>query len=415
MNILALNCGSSSVKYQLYNWETHCVTAKGVAERIGVGESFLLHKTINGEKKITEPTLADHLSAVELIMKTLTDPVYGVIKEITEISAVGHRVVHGGEKYTKSEIITPKVTDTIKELSVLAPLHNPPNLAGILAVQKLMPDAPQVAVFDTAFHQTMPDTAYLYAVPMEWYEKNNIRKYGFHGASHLYVSKRAAVMLGKSASECNLITLHIGNGVSVTAVRNGVSADTSMGFTPLEGAVMGTRCGDIDPAVPLYMQKILGKSAGEIDSVLNKNSGLLGITKRFTDFRDIERQAKAGDKLCELAINIKVYRLKKYIGMYTATLGRLDAVIFTAGTGENSALLRKLTLKGLEHIGIDINEEKNLATNTSSGETDISTPESKVKVFVIPTNEELVLVEDVVAVLNGAYTDHMRFPYSFVK
>ncbi len=415
MKILALNCGSSSVKYQLYDWETHKVAAKGAVERIGLKDPFLQHKTDRREERILEPLLTDHVHALELIMKMLVDTVCGVIENVSEISAVGHRVVHGGEKFTKSTIITDEVIETIKELSGIAPLHNPPNLAGILAARALMPEVPQVAIFDTAFHQTMPETAYLYAVPMEWYEENQVRRYGFHGTSHLYVSKRAAAMLCKPASECNLITMHIGNGASHTAIKNGVSVDTSMGFTPLEGAVMGTRCGDLDPAVPLYMQKVLGKNADEIDSILNKKSGLLGITKQFVDRRDIVHHALAGDHLCELAISMEAYRIKKYIGMYTAVLGRLDAVVFTAGVGENFGLLRQLALKDLENIGISIDEEKNLATKTETGETDISAPGSKVKVFVIPTNEELVFVEDVVAVLTGKYTDHMHYPYSFTK
>ena len=415
MNILALNCGSSSVKYQLYDWNAHKVKAKGTVERIGIKDSYLLHKAGNETVRIADSSVTDHITAIELIMRTLKDPVNGVISDIAEIAAVGHRVVHGGEKFTKSVVITQQVIDTITELSGLAPLHNPPNLAGILAARKLMPDAPQIAIFDTAFHQTMPKTAYLYAVPMEWYEENNVRRYGFHGASHLYVSKRAAVMLGKPSSECNLIIMHIGNGVSHTAIKNGVSVDTSMGFTPLEGAIMGTRCGDLDPALPLYMQRILGKSADEMDSMLNKKSGLLGITKRFTDRRDIQRCAAQGDRLCELAIDMEAYRLKKYIGMYAAVLGRLDAVAFTAGVGENFGYLRQLALENLEHIGITIDLEKNLATTADSGETDVSAPSSRVKVFIIPTNEELVFVEDVVATLNGKYADHMNYPYSFSK
>jgi acetate kinase len=281
-----------------------------------------------------------------------------------------------------------------------------------MAAKALMPFTPQVAVFDTAFHQTMPEKAFHYAVPNEWYTKHGIRRYGFHGTSHLYVSKRAAVMLKKPAKDCNLIILHIGNGVSVTAIKNGISVDTSMGFTPLEGAIMGTRTGDIDAAVPLYLQRKLNIPADRMSEILNKESGLLGITNKYTDRRDIEANANT-DELCRLALDMETYRLKKYIGMYAAALGRVDALVFTAGVGENSPLIRQMILEEMENFGIVLNRELNDSVKSKSGEVEISAPESRVKIFMIPTDEELVLVEDVVGVLNGEYTDHMHYPYSF--
>jgi acetate kinase len=332
-----------------------------------------------------------------------------------EISAVGHRVVHGGEKFARSVRIDDDVIKAIEDVQHLAPLHNPPNLAGIKAAKEVLPDVPHVAIFDTAFHQTMPAYAYTYAVPHEWYEKYGVRRYGFHGTSHLYVSKRAAVLLGKNPKDCNIITMHIGNGVSHTAIKNGVSVDTSMGLTPLEGAVMGTRCGDLDPAVPLFMQQQLDVGPKEMDNLLNKKSGILGLTGKFTDRRDVLENADNGDEKCKLAIEVEAYRLKKYIGMYMAVLGRTDAIVFTAGVGENAGAIRQLALEGLENLGIIIDKEKNLSTFSKHGETEISTKDSKVKVFVIPTNEELVFVEDVVAILNGTYKEHMQHDYTFLK
>lgn len=414
MKILALNCGSSSVKYQLYDWENHSVVAKGMVERVGIGDSFIIHEA-NGTSHREEYECHDHTTAISLIVHTLQSADHGVISSMEEISAVGHRVVHGGEKFTSSVLIDDSVIKAIEEVQHLAPLHNPPNLAGIYAARGVMPNVPHVAIFDTAFHQSMPDYAYTYAVPKEWYEKYGVRRYGFHGTSHLYVSKRAAKMLGKDPKDCNIITMHIGNGVSHTAIKGGLSVDTSMGLTPLEGAVMGTRCGDLDPAVPLFMQQQLGVSAKDMDNILNKKSGLLGITGKYTDRRDILNHCDINDKSCSLAINVEAYRLKKYIGMYYAVLGRLDAVVFTAGVGENAGAIRQLALEGLEEMGIVVDREKNLKTFSKSGETEISTPESKVKVFVIPTNEELVFVEDVVAIMTGTYKPHTEYPYTFLK
>jgi acetate kinase len=326
-------------------------------------------------------------------------------------------VVHGGDKFTKSVLITDDVVKTIEELSFLAPLHNPANISGIVAARKAMPSVPQVAVFDTAFHQTMPDYAYRYAVPTEWFEKYQVRRYGFHGTSHLYVSKRAAALLKKPASQCNLITMHIGNGASVAAIRNGVCVDTSMGMTPLEGAIMGTRSGDIDPSIPTAMQNLTGKSAKEVYNDLNKASGLIGITGgRFSDRRDIAAGAAKGDEQCKLAMQMECYKLKQYVGRYLATLGTVDAIVFTAGVGENAEQIRELAMEGLEPLGIKLDKALNdkALARTGCGETLISAADSKIKIFMIPTDEELVLVEDAIGVLQGNYTDHMNYKYSFL-
>jgi acetate kinase len=415
MDILALNCGSSSVKYQLYDWEKKEVIAKGMVERVTIGDSYIIHEVPGRETYREEYECPDHKVAIHLIIKILTDKKYGVVEEITQISAVGHRVVHGGEKFTCSVTIDDAVLDTIKAVQHLAPLHNPPNISGIEAAQSVLPDVPHIAIFDTAFHQTMPEPAYTYPLPHEWYKKYGVRRYGFHGTSHLYVSKRAAVMLGKDPKDCNIITMHIGNGVSHSAIKNGVSVDTSMGLTPLEGAVMGTRCGDIDPAIPAFIMEQEGLTPMEIDGILNKKSGILGITGQYTDRRDVIEGAEEGDKLCKLALEVEAYRLKKYIGAYAAAIGGIDAVVFTAGVGEMGTLIREKAVEGLEFMGIILDKEKNRNTMTRKAETVITTPDSPVKVFVIPTDEELVFTEDVVAILEGTYTDHMNFKYSFAS
>ncbi len=415
MDILALNCGSSSVKYQLFDWDLKEVVAKGMVERVIIGDSFIMHEVPGKETYRENSECPDHQVAIDLIIKTLLDPVHGVVKDINHISAVGHRVVHGGEKFTCSVLIDKEVLDAVKEVQHLAPLHNPPNIAGIEAAQALLPQVPHVAIFDTAFHQTMPEHAYLYPLPYDWYEKYGVRRYGFHGTSHLYVSKRAAVLLGKSPRDCNIITMHIGNGVSHSAIKNGISVDTSMGLTPLEGAVMGTRCGDIDPAIPAFMMQKENLSAKEIDSILNKKSGVLGLTGRFTDRRDVIEHAAKGDRLCKIALDIEAYRLRKYIGSYMAAIGRLDAVVFTAGVGEMGWPIREQTIEGLEQMGIYLDKERNKAAMTRKRESLITTDDSPVKVFVIPTDEELVFTEDVAAILAGTYTDHMNFEYSFSR
>ncbi len=415
MIIMALNCGSSSVKYQLFDWDKKDVIAKGMVERVIVGDSYIVHEVPGRNAYKLEQDCSDHRAAIDLVIRVVTDPIHGALKNVSEISAVGHRVVHGGEKFTCSVRIDDEVLNAVKEVQHLAPLHNPPNIDGIEAALLLMPTIPHVAIFDTAFHQTMPEHAYLYAVPFEWYEQHGVRRYGFHGTSHLYVSKRAAMLLGKSASQCNIVTMHIGNGVSHCAIKNGISVDTTMGLTPLEGAVMGTRCGDIDPAIPAFMMQKDNLSAKEIDSILNKKSGILGITGKYTDRRDVIENAEKGDHRCQLALEIEAYRLRKYIGAYMAAIGKLDAVVFTAGVGEMGALIREKAIENLEHIGIVLDRERNKGAMTRKRESLITTDDSPVKVYVIPTDEELVFTEDVVAILNGSYTDHMNCEYSFAK
>jgi acetate kinase len=415
MDILAINCGSSSVKYQLFSWERMEVIAKGMVERVIIGDSYILHEVPGKEAYRENYECPDHQVAIDLIIRTMVHPDHGVLKDINEISAIGHRVVHGGEKFTCSVMITEEVLNAVKEVQHLAPLHNPPNIAGIEAAQAVLPNVPQVAIFDTAFHQTMPDYAYIYPLPYDWYENFGVRRYGFHGTSHLYVSKRAAAILGKPAKDCNIITMHIGNGVSHCAIKGGISVDTTMGLTPLEGAMMGTRCGDIDPAIPAFMMQKENLSAKEIDSILNKKSGVIGVTGRFTDRRDVIENAAKGDRLCQLALDIEAYRLKKYIGSFMAAIGRLDAVVFTAGVGEMGWLIREKAIEGLEHIGIHLDKERNKGAMTRKRESLITTDDSPVKVYVIPTDEELVFTEDVVAILNGTYTDHMNFAYTFAQ
>ena len=413
MIILSLNCGSSSVKYQLYNWTKKEIIAKGVVERVTIGKSFCVHEVNHREKLTLQHDCPNHREAIKLIIDTLVHPKYGAINNLSDISAVGHRVVHGGEKFSKSVLINEEVLKTFKELSILAPLHNPPNIMGIEAAKGLLPDIPHAAIMDTAWHQTMLPYAYMYAVPYEWYEKYRIRRYGFHGTSLLYVAKRAAVLLNKDPFDCNLISCHIGNGVSINAVKSGISYDTSMGFTPLEGAIMGTRAGDHDAALDFYIMQKEGYTPKEIDAILNKKSGILGITGKYTDRRDVVKAAGEGEERAKLAIDMEVYRLKKYIGAYTAVLGRLDALIFTAGVGEMSTTIRGKILDGLELIGIKYDPAKNSLAKTRNKESDISAKDSPVKVFVIPTDEELVFVEDVVALIEGNYDIHTNFKYTF--
>jgi len=412
MKILTLNCGSSSAKYLVYDWEQRKALARGIVERITIGNSFIKQKVSGGEEFKKEKDCPTHKEAIALILETITDPQNGVLKDIKKISAVGHRVVHGGEKFTHSVKIDEEAIKTFKELSDLAPLHNPPNILGIESAMKILPDVPHIAVMDTAFHQSMPEYVYIYPVPYEWYEKYGVRRYGFHGTSHLYVSKRAAVLLGKSSDKVNLITCHIGNGVSFTAIKNGVSYDQSMGFTPLEGLVMGTRSGDIDPAIVGFISTKEGLRAREVVTILNKKSGIFGITGKYTDRRDVLKAMDEGDKRAKLAFEIEAYRIKKYIGAYTAALGRVDAVVFTAGAGENDWRLREKAVLNLENIGIILDRERN--KNAISGEEVlISADNSPVKVFVIPTDEEIVFIENVVAIIEGRYDIHTKFKYSF--
>jgi acetate kinase len=415
MDVLVLNSGSSSLKYVLYSWDEQMVIAKGIVERVAMGKSYIVHEVIGREPARIERECPTHKEAIHLIMEVMTKSEHAVIEKISRIDAVGHRVVHGGEKFNKSVIIDDKALEAFKELAHLAPLHNPPNIVGIEAAEAELPDIPHVAIMDTAWHQTMPDFAYIYPLPYEWYEKHSIRKYGFHGTSLLYCAKRAAVLLGKNPFETDLVIAHIGNGVSFNAVKNGVSLDTSMGFTPLEGAVMGTRAGDHDAAIDFYMMQKLGVSPKEMSDILNKKSGLLGITGKYIDRRDIRKAAEGGDKRSRLAVEIEAYRGKKYIGAYLAALARADALVFTAGVGENSPLMRAKMTEGMQKLGIEIDEGKNALSQTRNAETDITVGGSPVKVFVVPTDEELVMVEDTVAIIEGRYDVHTRFTYSFQR
>ena len=380
MVILTLNCGSSSAKYQVYDWDNKAVLASGVVERIGEAGSCITHKA-KGNKTEFESPCPTHKEAIELILKEITDKEVGVISDMSVIGAVGHRVLHGGDKFTKSVLVTPEVLNTFRSVIDLGPLHMPANIMGIEAAQKVLPNVPHAAVMDTAWHQTMPESSFMYAIPREWYTKYAARKYGFHGTSFLYTAKRAAALLRKDPKDTNLIICHIGNGASCCAVKNGVCYDTTMGITPLEGLVMGTRSGDLDPALPFYIMRKTGMSADEMDRALNKKSGLLGITGKYTDRRDIQKGAEEGDPLCKLGQEMEGYRIKKTIGSYVAALGKVDAVIFTAGVGEHSPKIRSLATEGLEIMGIKLDEKKNALSNTSNGETLISADDSKVKVF----------------------------------
>jgi len=415
MKALTLNCGSSSVKYALWDVNALHRLCSGIVERVTVRGSFINHQVSGKKEVIYKRECPTHDVAIKLILDFLTSQDHGTITDVSEISAAGHRVVHGGENFIKSVRIDEEVIKVIEKCCILAPLHNPPNLLGIKAAMRLMPEIPHIAVFDTAFLATMPKHVYIYTIPYEWYEKYGIRRYGFHGTSHLYVSRRAAVLLGKRPSEVNVITLHIGNGVSVTAVRGGVAFDHSMGFTPLEGAVMGTRCGDIDPAIPLYIMRLEKITPEEMDNILNKKSGLLGITGKYTDRRDIIKAAEEGDQRSRLAIEIECYRLKKYIGAYSTAMGGVDAIAFTAGVGENSPLHRAKICEGLEFMGIKIDPQKNERAVGRNGEVDTSASDSHVKIFVIPTDEELVFVEDIKAILEGKYDVYTNFEYSFQR
>jgi len=413
MLILSLNCGSSSVKYLLYDWNDKKVRARGIVERVSMGGSFITQEVPGRDPLRLSHECPNHKEAIKLIIDTLRNS-EGVIEDLREIKVVSHRVVHGGEKFTKSVLIDGEVLNMIKEVASLAPLHNPPNIAGIEATKSLLPNTPQVAVFDTAWHQTMSSHAFIYALPYEWYEEYHIRRYGFHGTSLLYVAKRTAVLLGKDSFQCNLISCHIGNGVSINAVKNGVSVDTSMGFTPLEGAVMGTRAGDHDAAIDLFMMRKKGYTIEEMDDILNKKSGILGITGKYTDRRDVLKAAEDGNARAELAIDIETYRIRKYIGAYTAILGKVDALVFTAGAGEMSSPIRARVLEGLESLGVKYDPKRNELARTRNAELDISAEDSRVRIFVIPTDEEIVFVEDAVAILEGRYdVHHTEFKYSF--
>ncbi len=396
MKILVINAGSSSLKYQLIDMDSKEVMAKGLCERIGIDGSLLNH-TVNGNKLQIPTEMKNHAQAIKAVIAALLDKEHGVISDMSEISAVGHRVVHGGEKFSQSVVITEAVKKALEECIDLAPLHNPPNLTGINACEEAMPGVPQVAVFDTAFHQTMPAESYLYAIPYKYYEKHKIRRYGFHGTSHKYVAGRAAAMLGKNIEDLKIITCHLGNGSSITAVNGGKSMDTTMGFTPLAGLLMGTRCGDIDPAIVTFLMEKEGLSASEMDTVMNKQSGIFGLSGVSSDFRDVEKAAAEGNKVAQIGLNMFDYQVKKTIGAYAAAMGGVDAIVFTAGVGENNKVLRANVAKGLAFMGVAIDDEKNAVRGE---EIDISAPNATVRTLVIPTNEELAIAMETQALVD---------------
>ena len=398
MNILVINAGSSSLKYQLLNPETQQVLAKGLCERIGIDGKFTYKPQGKQAVKEADVAMPTHSEAIQAVLNALVDPENGVISSMKEIDAVGHRVVHGGEKFAKSVLITDEVMAAIEECNPLAPLHNPANIIGIKACQSLMPGTPMVAVFDTAFHQTMPPVAYTYALPYAYYTQDKVRRYGFHGTSHKYVAGRAAAMLGKPIQELKLISCHLGNGSSVTAIDGGKSVDTSMGFTPLAGLPMGTRSGDLDAGILQYLMNKYNLNIDEMLNILNKKSGVQGVSGVSSDFRDLENAHKEGNERAGLAVDMFNYGVKKYIGAYAAAMGGVDAIIFTAGVGENSASQRLAIASGLEFMGVKMDAEAN---NVRGKETVISAADSKVKVLLIPTNEELMIAMDTAAIVKG--------------
>ena len=397
MNVLVINCGSSSLKYQLIDSETEAVLAKGLCERIGIDGRLVYQKT-GLEKEITEAPMPTHKQAIQMVLDALVNPKTGAIKSLTEVDAVGHRVVHGGEKFSEAALVNDEVIKAVEECNDLAPLHNPANLIGINACKELMPNVPMVTVYDTAFHQTMPKKAYLYGLPYEYYEKYKVRRYGFHGTSHSFVSKRTAEFLGMDINNSKIIVAHLGNGASISAVLNGKCVDTSMGLTPLEGLVMGTRSGDIDPAIMEFIAKKENLDIEGVMNVLNKKSGVQGISQLSSDFRDLEAAYMEGNELAINAIEVLSYRVAKYIGSYVAAMNGVDAIAFTAGIGENTEIVREKVLEYLGYLGITLDKE----ANKKRGEDNlISTPDSKVKVCVIPTNEELAIARETVAIVKN--------------
>ncbi len=393
MKVLVINCGSSSLKYQVFDMANEVVLAKGIVEKIGLEGSFLKYRRGNEDNITIEAEISDHEVGIKLVFEALTNPNYGVLKDVSEIEAVGHRVVHAGEKYAGSVAIDEDVMQALRECIELAPLHNPPNIIGIEAAQRLMPNVTHVGVFDTAFHQTMPEYAFLYALPYDMYKQYGIRRYGFHGTSHNYVASRAAAVLGRPLSELKLITCHLGNGASVTAVDGGKSVDTSMGFTPLEGLIMGTRSGDLDPAIVSFLMDKEGMNPEQANNFLNKKCGVFGISGVSSDFRVIEEAAEQGNKRAQIAMDMFAYRVRKYIGAYAAAMGGVDAIVFTAGLGENSPEMRAAICQGLGFIGIEVDEAKN---KVRGKEVDISTEQARVRTLLIPTNEELMIARDTV-------------------
>lgn len=395
MKVLVINCGSSSLKYQLIDSETEQVMAKGICERIKL-DGTMTHQTMGKEKIQIEAPMPDHSAAVKLVLKYLLDEKLGAIQSLDEIAAIGHRVVHGGEKFSKAVLIDDSVLNAIEECNDLAPLHNPANLIGIRACAELMPDVPQAAVFDTAFHQTMPDYAYIYGIPYKYYEDYKVRRYGFHGTSHSFVSKRAAELLGRDIKDTKIIVCHLGGGASICAVEGGKSIDTTMGLTPLEGITMGTRSGNLDPAILEFIANKEGKSLSEVVNILNKESGVYGISGKSSDFRDLNKGITEGDKRCEIAMNAFTYQAAKFIGGYVAAMNGVDAIVFTAGVGENDPKVRKDTCSHLGYLGVEIDDEAN---KLRGEEVKISTAHSKVPVYVIPTNEELAIARETVALV----------------
>jgi acetate kinase len=415
MKILAITCWSHAIKYHLFSRDERALLASGSIERVALGGSFLKQRVSGRETFCLKTDNNDHQSAIALIIATLTDPQLGVIADASEISAVGHRVAHGGNEFRHSVQIDDHVLDSIRELQHLAPLHSAPNILGIEAAMMHLPAIPHMAVFDTAFHLSMPESAYLYPLPYEWYENYGVRRYGFHGPSHLYLSRRAAVLLDKPAEACNLITIHLDRGVSLCAIRNGLSVDTSMGMTPLEGAVMETRCGDIDPGIHAYMMKELNLSAKDLEQILNNKSGILGITGQRRERQHFLQAALDGESRCKLALDIETYRLKKYIGSYLAIIGPLDAIVFTTGTGAPECPVREMVLNELECFGIRLDREKNRAVRSELEEAEITGEGSLIRLFVMPTNEELVIAEDVAAIHSGLCKSHLYSDYSFAS
>lgn len=397
MKILVINCGSSSLKYQLFDMTNESVLAKGLVERIGIEGSILIQKIKGKETYTIEEHMSDHKAAIRFVLGALVDEKHGVIKNMDEITAVGHRVVHAGEYYSTSVLINDEVMKALEDCIKLAPLHNPPNIIGINACKALMPETPMVAVFDTAFHQTMPEEAFIYAIPYELYSDYKIRRYGFHGTSHKYVSQEAAKLIGKDLKDIKMITCHLGNGASVTAIKNGVSVDTSMGFTPLEGVAMGTRSGNLDPAIVTFLIKELKYTAEQVDTLLNRKSGVLGISGVSSDFRDLIKEAGAGNNRAKLAIDVFCYKVKQFIGSYAAVLGGVDCIIFTAGVGENNAGFRAKILSGLEFLGVNVDAEANSSAVGVAKE--ISTADSKTKAFAIPTDEEVMIARDTLSLV----------------
>lgn len=399
MKVLVLNCGSSSIKYKLYDMTTKEVMAQGGIEKLGLPDSFLKFTLADGSKKIIEKNMPEHTVGVELILEVLTNAEYGCIKSLDEIEAVGHRLVHGGEKFNTSVVITPEVIKQMEACTDLAPLHNPANLKGVAAITKILPNVPQVGVFDTAFHQTMPAHAYMYALPYEYYEKYGVRRYGFHGTSHRYVSRRACEFLGLDYENTKIITAHIGGGGSITAIKNGKSIDTSMGLTPVEGLMMGTRCGDVDLGAMTFLMEKENLDAAAVNALINKKSGVMGVSGVSSDMRDIEAAIAEGNERAKLALDMFEYRLLKYIGAYTAALNGVDVLVFTGGIGENQMQTRDYICRGLEYLGVKYDAELN--AKTRGEEIEISTPDSKVRVVVIPTDEELTIASDTVALVNA--------------